>query len=308
MKFIDLLSRISTFYDEKIPRKYILNFQNFLLKAGVNIYSCDILAIFTLISIILFLILYFSVYFFNIDVLLVLILFFSPFIIFYSYLNYKIELRRKEIEEEAPDFLKQLGSMLRVGLSFENSMEYMSNYGYGPLYNEIKITVYEIKLGSNFDDAWMNLALRLNSKNLSRSFKIILEGRKSGGSIANVLDDLSYDLRSMNILSKERKSSVMMAIIFLVISAVIATPFAMGMVCIYSNFIGTLGKTNSLLSVTPIVSNAYIIIHSFLVGFIINLIIYGNIKKGLYYSFFLVIFAYVIFYIISNLDLTLFSI
>ncbi|MGN1363193.1 MAG: type II secretion system F family protein [Methanobrevibacter sp.] len=223
-------------------------------------------------------------------------------------MNYKIELRKKEIEESAPDFLKQLGSMLRVGLSFENSMEYMSNYGSGPLYDEIKRTVYEIKLGANFDDAWMKLATRLNSKNLERSFKIILDGRKSGGSIANILDDLSYDLRSMNILSKERKSSVMMAIIFLIISAVIATPFAMGMICIYSNFMGSLGKTSSLLSVVPMVSSSYILIHSFLVGFIISLIMYGDIKKGFYYSFFLIVFAYLIFYLVSHLAIALFTI
>ncbi|WP_052334626.1 type II secretion system F family protein [Methanobrevibacter wolinii] len=308
MKFINLLSKISKIYNEKIPWKYILRFQNFLLKAGINIYSCDVLAIFTLISVFLFIILFIFFYLFNIDFLIILILFLSPFIIFYTYLNYKIELRRKEIEESAPDFLKQLGSMLRVGLSFENSMEYMSNYGSGPLYNEIKRTVYEIKLGANFDDAWMKLAIRLNSKNLERSFKIILDGRKSGGSIASVLDDLSYDLRSMDILYKERKSSVMMAIMFLIISAVIATPFAMGMICIYSNFMDSLGKASSILSVVPMVSSSYIIIHSFLVGFIISLIIYGDIKKGFYYSFFLVIFAYLIFYLISHLAIGLFTI
>lgn len=308
MKFINLLSKISEAYSEKIPGKYILRFQNFLLKGGINIYSCDVLAIFTLFSVFSLVILFIVFYLFNVDFLIILILFSAQFIIFYAYLNYKIELRKKEIEESAPDFLKQLGSMLRVGLSFENSMEYMSNYGSGPLYDEIKRTVYEIKLGANFEDAWMKLATRLNSKNLERSFKIILDGRKSGGSIANILDDLSYDLRSMNILSKERKSSVMMAIIFLIISAVIATPFAMGMICIYSNFMDSLGKTSSLLSVVPMVSSSYILIHSFLVGFIISLIMYGDIKKGFYYSFFLIVFAYLIFYLVSHLAIALFTI
>ena len=36
-----------------------------------------------------------------------------------------------------PDFLRQLSSMLQVGLSFENAMEDMSQYGEGPLYDEM---------------------------------------------------------------------------------------------------------------------------------------------------------------------------
>ena len=45
------------------------------------------------------------------------------------------EKRAQEIERTAPDFLRQLSSMLQVGLSFENAMEDMSQYGEGPLYD-----------------------------------------------------------------------------------------------------------------------------------------------------------------------------
>ena len=45
--------------------------------------------------------------------------------------------RAQEIERTAPDFLRQLSSMLQVGLSFENAMEDMSQYGEGPMYDEM---------------------------------------------------------------------------------------------------------------------------------------------------------------------------
>ena len=37
----------------------------------------------------------------------------------------------------ALDFLRQLSSMLQVRLSFENAMEDMSQYGEGPMYDEM---------------------------------------------------------------------------------------------------------------------------------------------------------------------------
>ena len=55
----------------------------------------------------------------------------------FTYVIVQQERRAQEIEKTAPDFLRQLSSMLQVGLSFENAMEDMSQYGEGPLYDEM---------------------------------------------------------------------------------------------------------------------------------------------------------------------------
>ena len=163
----------------------------------------------------------------------------APFIlilIFFIYTMVKRERRISEIEKSAPDFLRQLSSILKVGLSFESAMEDMSKYGTGPLYDEMRKTLIEIKMGKNFDQAWLAMCKRLKSKEIERVFIIILDGRKSGGSIANVIMEISNDLRDVLALKRERKSSVMMAVMFLVISALIASPFSLGMVTVYGGF------------------------------------------------------------------------
>ena len=164
----------------------------------------------------------------------------------------------------------QLSTMLKVGLSFENAMEDMSKYGQGPLYDEVKRTIIEIRMGRNFDDAWIAMSKRLKSRDLERIFLIILDGRKSGSSMANVINNVSDDLRDLLALKRERKATVMMSIMFLFISAVIATPFALAMVSIYSGFMQNFGESSQLILVTPIVGQIYLIIHSILVNFIIN--------------------------------------
>ena len=141
---------------------------------------------------------------------------------------------------------------------------------------------------------------RLKSKELERVFGIILDGRKSGSSISKVLSDVSDDLRDLMALKRERKSSVMMSVMFLLISAVIATPFSIGMVSVYSGFMQSYGMESEIILTAPIAGELYLIIHSILVAFIISIIMYGDIKKGIKFSLPLAVSSFGIFYFIST--------
>ena len=189
--------------------------------------------------------------------------------------------------------------MLQVGLSFENAMEDMSQYGEGPLYDEIHRTIVEIRMGRNFDDAWRAMSRRLKSRELERIFGIILDGRKSGSSISRVLSDVSDDLRDLMAIKRERKSAVMMSVMFLLISAVIATPFSIGMVSVYSSFMQSYGIESEIIMTAPIAGEMYLVIHSILVAFIISIIMYGDVKKGIKFSLPLAASSFGIFYFIS---------
>ncbi|WP_231483688.1 type II secretion system F family protein [Methanobrevibacter sp. YE315] len=184
-------------------------------------------------------------------------------------------------------------------------MEDMSQYGEGPLYDEMRRTIIEIRMGRNFEDAWRAMAKRLKSKELERIFGIILDGRKSGSSISAVLSDVSDDLRDLMALKRERKSTVMMPIMFLLISAVIATPFAIGMVGVYSSFMQSYGMASEIILAAPIAGEIYLIIHSVLVSFIISIIMYGEFKKGMKFALPLAASSFGIFYVISTFGGTL---
>ena len=240
-----------------------------------------------------------TVTFLNLPVsVLILPLFVIPGL--FTYVIVQQEKRAQEIEKTAPDFLRQLSSMLQVGLSFENAMEDMSQYGKGPMYDEMRRSIIEIRMGRNFDDAWREMSKRLKSKELERVFGIILDGRKSGSSISNVLSDVSDDLRDLLALKRERKSTVMMSVMFLLISAVIATPFSIGMVSVYSGFMQSYGMESQIILTAPLAGEAYMLIHSVLAAFIISIIMYGEFKKGIKFSLPLATASFGIFYVIST--------
>ncbi|MBE6495357.1 MAG: type II secretion system F family protein [Methanobrevibacter thaueri] len=301
---LKIIDNLVVFIDNIVPERYLSRFQEFLLSGAIFTDASKVLAIliiFLLLSESAFAAMLMSL---NLPVsVLILPLFVIPGL--FTYVIVQQERRAQEIERTAPDFLRQLSSMLQVGLSFENAMEDMSQYGEGPLYDEMRRTIIEIRMGRNFDEAWRAMSKRLKSRELERIFGIILDGRKSGSSISKVLSDVSDDLRELMALKRERRSSVMMSVMFLLISAVIATPFSIGMVSVYSGFMQSYGMDSQIIFTAPIAGEMYLIIHSILVGFIISIIMYGDVKKGVKYSLPLAVGSFGIFYFISTFGGTL---
>lgn len=298
MKF-KIINDLATFLDNIVPEKHLSRFQEFLLSGAIFTDASKVLAILVIFILASEIAITLTLLILNLPLSMLIL----PFFVIPGLFTYVVvvqERRAQEIEKAAPDFLRQLASMLQVGLSFENAMEDMAQYGDGPLYDEVRRTIIEIRMGRNFDEAWVAMSKRLKSDELERIFGIILDGRKSGSSISNVLSDLSDDLRDLLALKRERKSSVMMSVMFLLISAVIATPFAIGMVGVYSQFMQSYGMESEIILTAPVAGEIYLIIHSVLVAFIISIIMDGDLKKGIKYSLPLATAAFGIFYFIST--------
>ena len=297
----DLIIKLSNSIENRIDSSILIGFQEYLLKAGIFTLASQILAIMLMIYLaflVLFILCSLALSFSLIYAMALAIS--IPTIAFSLILFMKMERRASEIENSIPDFLRQLSSMLKVGMSLENALIDMSNHGKGPLYDELRRVVVEIRMGKSLDESFNGMAMRLDSKDLERSFKIILNAHKSGGSLSDIILDVSDDLRAILVLKRERKASVMMSIMFLVIASTIAAPFALGMVGVYSSFMMELGKGGSICEVAPLAAEIYLIIQSICAGFLIALIMYGDLRKGLRYSIPITSSAFLVFYLINN--------
>ncbi|HMK54779.1 MAG TPA: type II secretion system F family protein [Methanobacteriaceae archaeon] len=293
------LAPVSTIMDRLFPDRYLVMLQETLIRAGMYVKASDLLTLmilvgagFAILALVLFTVLGLN------PILGAVLGLLSPAVIVFAWLFFMMERRVDAIEQGTPDFLRQIASLLRAGVGIETAMEDISKHGKGPLYDELKRAVIEIKIGSTFDDALLSMGERLKSKNLDRTFRMILEGRRVGGSLADVIETVAEDLRAVLALKRERKANVMMSVMFLIIAAIIAAPFALGMIMTYSSFIGQMGKPNPLLDASIMAASGYIIIHSVIAGLLIGVVLYGSARKGVKYALLLVPAAYAIFYII----------
>jgi flagellar protein FlaJ len=300
------LSPLSRSLDNVLPDRYLVLIQENLIRSGMYVKASDLITLMLLGGIIFGLLGLFLFTLIGINSIIGLgIGFITPVAIVFGWLFFSMERRVDSIEQTTPDFLRQIASLLRAGVGIETALEDISKQGSGPLSDELRRAVIEIKIGSSFDDSLLSMGERLKSKTLDRTFRMIIEGRRVGGSLSDVIETVAEDLRSVLALKRERKANVMMSVMFLIIAAIVAAPFALGMIMIYSGFIESLGKTNPLLGAAYISASGYIIIHSIIAGLLIGIVLYGSARKGVKYSLLLVVAAYGIFYVISTFGMLL---
>jgi flagellar protein FlaJ len=295
------LSPLTQVMENIIPDRYTVTLQENLVRSGLYVKASELITLVLLASILMGLVIFilFSVLVIN-PLIGGLIGFLLPGIAVFAWIFFMMERRVDSIEQGTPDFLRQIASILRSGVGIETALEDISKQGKGPLIDELKRAVIEIKLGSTFESALTSMGERLKSKNLDRTFRMILEGRRVGGSLSDVIETVAEDLRAVLALKRERRANVMMSVMFLLISALIAAPFALGMIMTYSSFIGSLGKVNPLLDTAATAATGYIIIHSIIAGILIGIVLYGSARKGVKYALLLAPAAFGIFYVIKT--------
>ncbi|WP_346661412.1 hypothetical protein [uncultured Methanobrevibacter sp.] len=119
MKF-KIIDDLAIFFDNTIPEKYLSKLQEFLLSGAIFTDATKVLAMIVIFIIISEIVLALTLAVLNFPVsLLILPFFVIPGL--FTYVIVQQEKRAQEIEKTAPDFLRQLSSMLQVGLSFEKT-------------------------------------------------------------------------------------------------------------------------------------------------------------------------------------------
>ena len=224
-----LITYLSDFIKTTIKPEKLNKMQSALLQIDWYVKIEDLISMIIIMTIGIFFVTYIISLIFNITKFS-LIFSLVPSIFIINYVIYKNEQRITKIEEELPDYLYQLSSLLKVGLGLETALNELSITNKGPLNNEIKRALVETKFGKPFNDALLSIGERNNIDNLKYTFQIIIKSKETGGNLANILESIAADLNDKIMLKKQRRASVMMSVMFLLISSIKATPFALGMI------------------------------------------------------------------------------
>jgi flagellar protein FlaJ len=140
------------------------------------------------------------------------------------------EHRDTKIENAISDVFEELATSLRAGATVEQALLDLTKIQRGPLIDELKMALNDMEGGYSFEEALENIIDRADVLLLKRILKIVIDGRKAGGELANILDAVASDARDMARLQRERSSKTLMYVIFLFAAGGIVAPLIFGFV------------------------------------------------------------------------------
>lgn len=103
--------------------------------------------------------------------------------------------RQQQIERELPDILDQTVIAIESGLSFEAALSRVADAGTGPLAEEFRRTLQDMRLGMTRRAAYHALADRTSMDDLKRFCKQIIQAEEFGVSMATVVRNLAKEMR-----------------------------------------------------------------------------------------------------------------
>lgn len=152
----------------------------------------------------------------------------ASFIIFelviYATLLLTLNKRVSMIEDMLPDFLALMSSNIRSGLTPDRALLLSARKEFGPLAKEIDRAAKAAISGIPFSEAFMDMTKRIRSEMFSKTVRLIVEGVRSGGNLADLLETTSLDIRRFKSIRKEVSATVLTYKLFVFAAVALGAP------------------------------------------------------------------------------------
>ncbi len=147
----------------------------------------------------------------------------------YSYFEYQVDKRKSKMETLFPDYLQIASANLRSGISLDRAMLLAARPEFGFFSEDVKEMNRRVFGGENLSDALRGLAGKYRSYQLTHAIRMILESLTFGGAMADLLEQLSKDMRNQQLTQKEIAGQLFLYSIFIAFAALIASPVLYGL-------------------------------------------------------------------------------
>lgn len=213
--------------------------------------------------------------------------------------------RVDSIEEILPDALKQMADTLKAGGTYEYALREIAMSEYGPLTKEMNTVLRKLEEGENFEDSLKTLSENVDSLLVRRTVTIIVDSVRAGAGLADILDQISEDVRALHRIGRERKSRTLMQALFMVAAGAVVAPIIFGFVStIIQVLIGASAGVASAAEQAEAIKAAgfiavsiqvYIFIEIIATSIMISLMRDGNMSKSIIYFPILLLVAYIVY-------------
>ena len=132
-----------------------------------------------------------------------------------------------------------MSDILKSGGTYEYALREVSTIDYGPLTKELRKVLRRLEDGANFEDAFSSITENVDSDLVKKIVNIILDAVKAGAGLADVLDEISEDARTLYKMQQERKAKTTMQVLFIFAAGSMIAPAIFGLVNTLISFLIT---------------------------------------------------------------------
>jgi tight adherence protein B len=115
----------------------------------------------------------------------------------YYYIERMRRKRVEAIEEQLDGFLVGLANALKSIPSISSAFVSVQPILRAPLRDEVELAIKEMRVGSTLEQALLNMAGRVGSRQLDSALSAIVIGRQIGGNLPTILETTANTLREM---------------------------------------------------------------------------------------------------------------
>ncbi|MDP2717438.1 MAG: type II secretion system F family protein [Candidatus Micrarchaeota archaeon] len=209
--------------------------------------------------------------------------------------------RVEALETNLPDALKHMALVLKAGGTTEAALEEVANAEYGPLSADLKKSLSQLKEGKTFDAVLEEAAQHSGSILFQRTVRILLDAKRAGGGLADVMFSIAEDARDLLHIKRERISRTTMHVMFLFVSGVVLAPFIFGFSVSIVHYINQgissalpNSKVSSLCTLN-LVLTLFLVVQTLIAAAAIGLIRAGRMTKYVLYAPVMVLASLIIF-------------
>jgi len=126
-----------------------------------------------------------------------------------SQLKIAVKERKIKITKALPDLLDMLASTVQAGLAFNAALAVAQEIAVGPLGEELKAVLSEVRLGRSRSDALKSMAMRVRQEQLATTVTAIVQAERLGSNLASVLEELAEEVRNRRMIRAEELANLM---------------------------------------------------------------------------------------------------
>jgi flagellar protein FlaJ len=133
-------------------------------------------------------------------------------------LDFKEQMRIKNLENALPNFFRDLAGMNDSGMTLPNAVHIVAGAEYSTLTPHIRKLDQDMSWGAGFVEAMFRFGRDLGTPLADRSVDLIAKASKAGGDISEVLRAAAKDTFEVVNLSQERSNNMLIYVIIVLVS------------------------------------------------------------------------------------------